>query len=144
MDKDNENKRFSIIDSMLSHIRKIFDSNSKHDRGRINDSIVSIGRTDEEKGQLKEMCEEEELYEKRLAELRQSNLKLGEWLNNFIDNELESSCDSITSEAKDMVKQMVMDETGKTIKAQAEALDVEMEQTTSIAKSINSKTGGEK
>lgn len=141
---EQQEKEFGIIDSMLNHIRKIFDHQEKNGQEYIDDTIVSLGRTEEEREQLKEMCEEEDLYEKRLAELRKSNLQPGEWLNKFIDEELESSCESISKEAKEMVKQMVMDETGKSITAQIESLDDEMEQTSDIAHSIKSIRGGEK
>lgn len=133
---------FNIIDSILNHIRKISGIFNEKEHKNINDSIVSIGRNDEEKEQLKEMCEEEDLYEKRLAELRKSNMKPGEWLDRFIDEELESSGESISKEAKDMVKQMVMDETGKAIAAQAESLDDEMEQTSTIVNSVDSDKNG--
>lgn len=133
---------FNIIDSILNHIRKISGIFNEKEHKNINDSIISIGRNDDEKEQLKEMCEEEDLYEKRLAELRKSNMKPGEWLDKFIDEELESSCESISKEAKDMVKQMVMDETGKAIAAQAESLDDEMEQTSTIVNNVDSDKNG--
>lgn len=128
----------------MNHIRKISDIFNKKGENDIDDSIVSMGRTDEEREQLREMSEEEDLYEKRLAELRQSNLRPGEWLDKFIDVELESSCNSITGQTKDLVKQMVVDDTVKAIEAQAEYLDEEMEQTIDIAKSMDSIKRGEK
>lgn len=129
-----EKKEFNIVDSMLNHIKNLTGLCKNKSQKEIDKAIITAGRTDEEKEQLREMCEEEELYEKRLAELRNSNMQPGNWLNHFIDKELDSACDSISSEAKVLVKQAVIDETGKAIEAQAESLDVEMEQTMDILK----------
>lgn len=129
-----EKKEFNIVDSMLNHIKNLTGLCKNKSQKEIDKAIITAGRTDEEKEQLREMCEEEELYEKRLAELRNSNMQPGKWLNHFIDKELDSACDSISSEAKVLVKQAVIDETGKAIEAQAESLDVEMEQTMDILK----------
>lgn len=129
-----EPKEFSIVDSMRNHIKKLVGLSKDKTKDKIDAAIIAAGRTNEEKEQLREMCEEEDLYEQRLAELRKSGMKPGQWLNHFIDKELEAACDSISTEAKDIVKQAIMDETGKAIEAQAESLDIEMEQTMDIMK----------
>lgn len=127
-------KEFSIIDSMRAYIKKLVGLSKDKKPNEIDAAIIAAGRTDVEKEQLREMCEEEDLYEQRLAELRKSGMQAGQWLNHFIDKELETVCDSISTEAKDIVKQAIMDETGKVIEAQAESLDIEMEQTIDIMK----------
>jgi len=134
MKEDNE---FHIVDSIINHLKKILNCcNRDCQLGIDNATIVSTGRNDEEKEQLRAMCEEEDLYEKRLSDLRKSNLKPQDWLNKFIDEQLDASCDSITADAKDLVKQTIIDETGMSIEAQADSLDEEMEQTLNIAKGI--------
>lgn len=127
-------KEFSIIDSMRAYIKKLVGLSKDKKPNEIDAAIIAAGRTDVEKEQLREMCEEEDLYEQRLAELLKSGMQAGQWLNHFIDKELETACDSISTEAKDIVKQAIMDETGKVIEAQAESLDIEMEQTIDIMK----------
>lgn len=127
-------KEFSIIDSMRAYIKKLVGLSKDKKPNEIDAAIIAAGRTDVEKEQLREMCEEEDLYEQRLAELRKSGMQAGQWLNHFIDKELETACDSISTEAKDIVKQAIMDENGKVIEAQAESLDIEMEQTIDIMK----------
>lgn len=129
-----EPKEFSIVDSMRNHIKKLVGFCKDKTPDGLNAAIIAAGRTDAEKEQLREMCEEEDLYEQRLVELRKSGMQPGQWLNHFIDKELEAACDSISTEAKDIVKLAIMDETGKAIEAQAESLDIEMEQTMDIMK----------
>lgn len=129
-----EQKEFSIVESMRNHIKKLVGLSKDKTPDELDAAIIAAGRTEVEKEQLREMCEEEDLYEQRLAELRKSGMQPGQWLNHFIDKELEAACDSISTEAKDIVKLAIMDETGKAIEAQAESLDIEMEQTMDIMK----------
>lgn len=127
-------KEFNIIDSLRNHIKQLVWLCKDKSPSETDEVIIAAGRTETEKEQLREMCEEEELYMQRLAELRKSNMKPGQWLNHFIDTELEAAHDSISPEAKDSVKQAIVDETGKSIEVQAESLDIEMAQTVDIVK----------
>lgn len=129
---DEELENFSIVDSLRIHIKKLFELSRDKTAQELDSVIIAQGRTDDEKEQLREMCEEEDLYEQRLSDLRQSGMEPGKWLNHVVDKELDAACDSISSEGKDLVKQTIVEETGKSIYAQAESLDIEMEQTINI------------
>ena len=100
----------------------------------MNASVVEIGRTEEEKEQLQDMCDEIDSYHRRIKQLRESGMTPGEWLEKEIEAELEKVDSQVSSESKDEFKTFILDQFGKEIEAQVDVLDEELNQTVNITK----------
>lgn len=125
--QNNKEERKSFLTTLSEHMKRIADLFSKSDNKSANDKIIFAGRTEEEKDQLKEMCEEIDDYHRDLKELRGSELSPGKWLDKKIDKELEAADSEVTHEDKDNVKEFVMNEFKKDIEAQTDALSDELD-----------------
>ena len=128
---------FKLLSSLYEEFISIF---QRHDKQNVNSVIVGLGRTPEEKAQLQEMCEEIDDYHRCLAELRESKLSPGEWLERKIDTEVEALEKSgklapeVSEDAKDELKRFISDQFNRDIENQADALNEELDQTVEIAK----------
>ncbi len=128
---------FKLLSSLYEKFISVF---QRHDKQNVNSAIVDLGRTPEEKAQLQEMCEEIDDYHRCLAELRESKLSPGEWLERKIDTEVEELEKSgklapeVSEDAKDELKRFVYDQFSRDIESQTDALNEELDQTVEIAK----------
>ena len=139
--KDNENKQvngansapiavaqecpkatetFDFIKSFVEHIKNIFNKFSKKTLSSIeNEEFIALGRSEEEKAQIAEMCHNVDEEYELLAEVRNSNLAPEVWLQNKTQ-EILQDC---SYEEKDAIIQAVEEE-GKLITvARAEDLN---------------------
>lgn len=132
IDTNIVNGEFNFIKSISDLYKELvakFNGKSELD---LNASIVEIGRTEEEKGQLQEMCDDIDSYHRRIKQLRESGLTPGKWLEKEIENELEKVDPQVSYESKEEFKKFILDQFGKEIGAQADALDEELNQTVNI------------
>ena len=131
---DEPNKEFNFIKSLSDFYNGIVLKFKDNDESKINDDIIELGRTEEEKEQLLEMCDEIDSYHRRLKDLRESGMTQGKWLEKEIETELEKVDPEVSSESKKEFKKFVFDQFGRDVEAQTEALDDELNQTFDIAK----------
>ena len=131
---DEPNKEFNFIKSLSDFYNGIVLKFKDNDESKINDDIIELGRTEEEKEQLQEMCDEIDSYHRRLKDLRESGMTQGKWLEKEIETELEKVDPKVSSESKKEFKKFVFDQFGRDVEAQTEALDDELNQTFDIAK----------
>lgn len=131
---DEPNKEFNFIKSLSDFYNGIVLKFKDNDESKINDDIIELGRTEEEKEQLQEMCDEIDSYHRRLKDLRESGMTPGKWLEKEIETELEKVDPEVSSESKKEFKKFVFDQFGRDVEAQTEALDDELNQTFDIAK----------
>jgi hypothetical protein len=131
---DEPNKEFNFIKSLSDFYKGIVLKFKDNDESKINDDIIELGRTKEEKEQLQDMCDEIDAYHRRLMHLRESGMTPGKWLEKEIELELEKVDPEVSTESKEEFKKFIFDQFGKDVEAQAEALDEELNQTVDIAK----------
>ena len=131
---DEPNKEFNFIKSLSDFYMKFVSKFKDENLSNINDDIIHLGRTEEEKEQLQEMCDEIDYYHRRLKDLRESGMTPGKWLEKEIELELEKVDPEVSTESKEEFKKFIFDQFGKDVEAQAEALDEELNQTVDIAK----------
>lgn len=131
---DEPNKEFNFIKSLSDFYKGIVLKFKDNDESKINDDIIELGRTEEEKEQLQDMCDEIDAYHRRLKNLRESGMTPGKWLGKEIETELEKVDPEVSSESKEEFKKFVFDQFGRDVEAQTEALDDELNQTFDIAK----------
>ena len=131
---DEPNKEFNFIKSLSDFYKGIVLKFKDNDESKINDDIIELGRTEEEKEQLQEMCDEIDSYHRRLKDLRESGMTPGKWLEKEIELELEKVDPEVSTESKEEFKKFVFDQFGRDVEAQTEALDDELNQTVDIAK----------
>ena len=84
IDTNIVNGEFNFIKSISDLYKELvakFNGKSELD---LNASIVEIGRTEEEKGQLQEMCDDIDSYHRRIKQLRESGLIQNELLEFFL------------------------------------------------------------
>lgn len=135
MSKINEsNKEFNLIKSLLDYYKKFLSKFKDNDESNMNDAIIELGRTEDEKEQLLEMCDEIDSYHRRIRNLRESGMTSGKWLEKEIETELEKVDSEVSTESKEEFKKFVFDQFGKDVEAQAEALNEELDQAVDIAK----------
>lgn len=130
------NHGFNFIKSVSDFFKKLvlkFENEDNEDVEKMNAAIVEVGRTEDEKEQLQDMCDEIDSYHRRVKEYRESGMTVGKWFEKEVEKELEKADPEISSESKDEFKKFVVDQLGKDIEAQAEALDEELDQTVNIA-----------
>lgn len=120
----------SIVDFYKKFVLKFRDRNVSN----MNDVIIESGRTEDEKDQLREMCDEVDAYHRRIRDLRESGMTPGKWFEKEIESELEKVDPEVSSESKEEFKKFIFDQFGKDVEAQAEALGEELDQTVDIAK----------
>lgn len=131
---DEPNKEFNFIKSLSDFYKKFVLKFKDNNESKINDDIIELGRTEEEKEQLQDMCDEIDAYHRRLKDLRESGMTPGKWLEKEIELELEKVDPEVSTESKEEFKKFIFDQFGKDVEAQAEALDEELNQTVDIAK----------
>lgn len=131
---DEPNKEFNFIKSLSDFYMKFVSKFKDENPSNINNEIVYLGRTEEEKEQLQEMCDEIDSYHRRLKDLRDSGMTPGKWLEKEIETELEKVDPEVSSESKEEFKKFVFDQFGRDVEAQTESLDDELNQTVDIAK----------
>lgn len=131
---DEPNTEFNFIKSVSDFYMKFVSKFKDENPSNINNEIVYLGRTEEEKEQLQEMCDEIDSYHRRLKDLRESGMTLGKWIEKEIEAELEKVDPEVSSESKEEFKKFVFDQFGRDVEAQTEALDDELNQTVDIAK----------
>lgn len=134
MNTNEVKKEFDFVKSLSEYYKRLvskFKSDSKLD---LNAAIMEEGRTDEEKEQLQEMCEEVDNYHRRLKELRESGLTPGKWLDGEVEKELKEIDKELESGAIEEVKKSMADQFIADIEDNCEALSAELDQTVEIAK----------
>lgn len=131
---EESNKEFDFIKSIVDFYKKFVLKFKDRKVSNINNAIIESGRTEDEKEQLREMCGEVDSYHRRIQDLRESGMTPGKWLEKEIESELEKVDPEVSSESKEEFKKLIFDQFGKDAKAQAEALDEELDQTVNITK----------
>lgn len=122
------------MNQIRSLIKKFVLKFKDNNESKINDDIIELGRTEEGKEQLQDMCDEIDAYHRRLKDLRESGMTPGKWLEKEIELELEKVDPGVSTKSKEEFKKFIFDQFGKDVEAQAEALDEELNQTVDIAK----------
>lgn len=131
---EEPNNGYDFIKSLSNFYKKLVSKFKDENPSNINNEIVYLGRTEEEKEQLQDMCDEIDAYHRRLKNLRESGMTPGKWLEKEIELELEKVDPEVSTESKEEFKKFIFDQFGKDVEAQAEALDEELNQTVDIAK----------
>ena len=134
IDTNTVNNEFDFIKSLSDFYKELVAKFKDKSEPDMNASVVEIGRTEEEKEQLQDMCDEIDAYHRRLKNLRESRMTPGKWLEKEIELELEKVDPEVSTESKEEFKKFIFDQFGKDVEAQAEALDEELNQTVDIAK----------
>ena len=128
---------FNFIKSLSDFYKKFVLKFKDNNKSNINDDIIELGRTEEEKEQLQDMCDEIDAYHRRLKELRESGMTPGKWLEKEIEIELEKADPEVSTESKEVFKKFIFDQFGNEVAVQAETLNEELDQTVEIAKGGN-------
>lgn len=131
---DEPNKEFNFIKSLSDFYQKIVTKLYGEHNSNMNNAIVELGRTEEEKEQLQDMCDEIDAYHRRIKELRNSGMTPGKWLEKEIEKELENADPEVSTESKEEFKKFIFDQFGNEVEVQAETLNEELDQTVEIAK----------
>lgn len=134
IDTNTVNNEFDFIKSLSDFYKELVAKFKDKSEPDMNASVVEIGRTEEEKEQLQDMCDEIDSYHRRIKQLRESGMTPGEWLEKEIEAELEKVDSQVSSESKDEFKTFILDQFGKEIEAQADVLNEELNQTVNITK----------
>lgn len=134
---DDLNNEFNFIKSLSDFYKKFVLKFKDNNKSNINDDIIELGRTEEEKEQLQDMCDEIDAYHRRLKELRESGMTPGKWLEKEIEIELEKADPEVSTESKEVFKKFIFDQFGNEVAVQAETLNEELDQTVEIAKGGN-------
>lgn len=134
MKTEPQNNDFGFIKSLSDYFTKFISRFKGHTTEDLNAAIVEEGRTEEEKEQLQEMCEEVDNYHRRLKELRESGLTPGKWLDEEIERELKKVNKEIESGTSEEVKKLLTEQFIADIENNCEALSDELDQTVEIAK----------
>ena len=134
IDTNIVNDEFDFIKSLSDFYKELVAKFKDKSELDLNASVVEIGRTEEEKGQLQEMCDEIDSYHRRIKQLRESGMTPGKWLEKEIEAELEKVDPQVSSESKDEFKKFILDQFGNEIEAEADVLDEELNQTVNISK----------
>lgn len=134
---DEPNKEFNFIKSLSDFYQKIVTKLYDEHNSNMNNAIVELGRTEEEKEQLQDMCDEIDAYHRRIKELRNSGMTPGKWLEKEIEKELENADPEVSTESKEEFKKFIFDQFGNEVEVQAETLNEELDQTVEIAKGGN-------
>lgn len=134
---DELNNEFNFIKSLSDFYKKFVLKFKDNNKSNINDDIIELGRTEEEKEQLQDMCDEIDAYHRRLKELRESGMTPGKWLEKEIEIELEKADPEVSTESKEVFKKFIFDQFGNEVAVQAETLNEELDQTVEIAKGGN-------
>ena len=72
---------FSFIKVFIEHIKKVFSKfNANNSQSVSNLSFIELGRTEEEKEQIEEMCNRVDEESRLLEELKKSGLTPEEWI----------------------------------------------------------------
>ena len=134
---DELNNEFNFIKSLSDFYKKFVLKFKDNNKSNINDDIIELGRTEEEKEKLQDMCDEIDAYHRRLKELRESGMTPGKWLEKEIEIELEKADPEVSTESKEVFKKFIFDQFGNEVAVQAETLNEELDQTVEIAKGGN-------
>lgn len=134
MKTEPQNNDFDFIKSLSDYFTKFIPRFKGYTTKELNAAIVEEGRTEEEKEQLQEMCEEVDNYHRRLKELRESGLTPGKWLDEEIERELKKVNKEIESGTSEEVKKLLTEQFIADIENNCEALSDELDQTVEIAK----------
>lgn len=134
---DEPNKEFNFIKSLSDFYQKIVTKLYDEHNSNMNNAILELGRTEEEKEQLQDMCDEIDAYHRRIKELRNSGMTPGKWLEKEIEKELENADPEVSTESKEEFKKFIFDQFGNEVEVQAETLNEELDQTVEIAKGGN-------
>ena len=117
---DELNNEFNFIKSLSDFYKKFVLKFKDNNKSNINDDIIELGRTEEEKEQLQDMCDEIDAYHRRLKELRESGMTPGKWLEKEIEIELEKVDPEVSTESKEVFKKFIFDQFGNEVAVQAE------------------------
>lgn len=131
---EESNTEFNFIKSIVIFYSKFILKFKDRKVSNMNESIIESGRTEDEKEQLREMCDEVDAYHRRIQNLRESGMTPGKWLEKEIESELEKVDPEISYESKKEVKKFIFNQFGKDVEAQVEALSEELDQTVDIVK----------
>lgn len=134
MKPEPQNNNFDFIKSLSDYFTKFISRFKGHTTEDLNAAILEEGRTEEEKEQLQEMCEEVDNYHRRLKELRESGLTPGKWLDEEIDKELKKVDKEIEPGTSEEVKKLLTEQFIVDIENNCDALSDELDQTVEIAK----------
>lgn len=134
MKTEAQNNDNDFIKSLSDYFTKFISRFKGHTTEDLNAAIVEEGRTEEEKEQLQEMCEEVDNYHRRLKELRESGLTPGKWLDEEIDKELKKVDKEIEPGTSEEVKKLLTEQFIADIENNCDALSDELDQTVEIAK----------
>ena len=125
---------FDFVKSFIEHIKSIFSKFSKKTPSAIeNEEFITLGRSEEEKAQIAEMCHTVDEEHELLADLRSSKLAPEVWLQNKTQ-EILQDC---SEEEKEVIIQAVEEEGEIMALAQAESLE---ETINELQKSQNAQT----
>lgn len=124
----------TFMQRIKNHLSSFWNAIKGKTPQEIDQTIISSGRTEEEKAQLAEMCEENRLAQQRLSELRELRKRgkdTSKWLENLADAELtkvyqETIGQDPTEEDKNELKQAVRSQFEADIEESADALNDEM------------------
>lgn len=133
---NNENN-VGIIQQLILYIKNVFSKTKGLSGQDLDKVLIAAARNEEEAEVIEEMCDNVELYYKKRAELRQSELKgrPGRWLEKEIENTVKEVCPEADSEDIDEVKSAV----SKALENEIEVItNLVEEEITPVAESIES------
>lgn len=120
----NESEPFNFIKVFIEHIKATFKKFQGEDLSTAkNLDFIELGRTDEEKEQISEMCERVDEEYRLLAELRASGLSPEDWIKKKGDEIL----DDCTPEEREEIIRVVEEDAVIEVEDQTDALEAEVE-----------------
>ena len=120
----NESEIFNFIKVFIGHIKAAFIKFRRKDLSSVkNSEFIELGRSDEEKERISEMCELVDEEYRLLADLRTSGLSPEDWIRKK-GAEILEDC---TPEEREEIIHIVKEEAIIEVEVQANALDAEIE-----------------
>lgn len=132
---NNETKAqdFFFVQSMSKYIVQFFERIKDLKDDDVDLKLVGNEADDEKKELIQAMCEDVDLYYKRLNEMRSSGLTPGKWYEREIENCVEEVYPGVTPEEVDEVKKTIASAIDDEIIISTEVLADEIDPTKDIA-----------
>ena len=133
---DNKRQGTDFLQSMGKHIVQFFGKIKGLNGDHVNQKLIGDEPDDEKQELIREMCEDVELFYKRLNEMRLSGLTPSKWFECEIENNIVEVYPEVTPEETDEVKRAIASAIDEEIVISTEVLADEIDQTKDIASGI--------
>lgn len=131
---DTEDKNNNVIQQIITYIKNIFVKTQDVSSSKLDDELISLANSEEEKTLIKEMCEDTERYYSKRDEFRSSKLKSGLWFEKQIEDTVKEVYPEVSQKEIDEVKENVSKAMEQEIDSLTKLVD---EETTPVADILN-------